>query len=94
MFKPKSTSEQYRQRMHEVEELMDDIEHGEISILREMKKKELAKMDSVFRNTNWVKVKNYDERVKVLDDVYKALGEYREYLNMQISMSKEFNPLA
>jgi hypothetical protein len=59
-----------------------------------MKKKELAKMDSVFRNPNWVKVRKYDERVKVLDDVYKALGEYREYLNMQISMSKEFNPLA
>jgi hypothetical protein len=59
-----------------------------------MKKKELAKMDSVFRNPNWVKVRNYDERVKVLDDVYKALGEYREYLNMQISMTKEFNPLA
>ena len=48
MFKPKSTSDQYRQRMHEVEELMDDIEHGEMSILKEMKKKELAKMDSVW----------------------------------------------
>ncbi len=94
MFIPKSKSDQYRQRMLEVEELMDDVEHGEMSILKEMKKKELAKMDSVFRNPNWVKVRNYDERVKVLDDVYKALGEYREYLNMQISMTKEFNPLA
>jgi hypothetical protein len=89
MFKPKSTSDQYRQRMLEVEELMDDVEHGEMTILKEMKKKELAKMDSVFRNPNWLKVRKYDERVKVLDDVYKALGEYREYLNNQIRTTSE-----
>jgi hypothetical protein len=88
MYKPKSTSEQYRQRMSEVEELMDDLEHGEISILREMKKKELQKMDSVFHNPNWVKVRNYDERIKVLNHIYEALGEYREYLEEQTKIQK------
>ena len=43
MFEIKSRSEQYHQRMSEVEELMDDLEHGEIAQLEEMKKKELKK---------------------------------------------------
>jgi hypothetical protein len=91
MFKPKTTSEQYRQRMSKVEELMDDLEHGEISILREMKKKELQKMDSVFHNPNWVKVRNYDERIKVLNQIYEALNEYRDYLHTYTDSN---NPLA
>jgi hypothetical protein len=91
MFEIKSRSEQYHQRMSEVEELMDDLEHGEISILREMKKKELQKMDSVFHNPNWVKVRNYDERIKVLNQIYEALNEYRDYLHTYTDSN---NPLA
>jgi len=91
MFEIKSRSEQYRQRMSEVEELMDDLEHGEIAQLEEMKKKELKKMDSFLHNTNWHKVRDYEKRIKVLNQIYEALHEYRDYLNTYTDSN---NPLA
>jgi hypothetical protein len=71
--------EQLQNKQQELYQIRMDI-LTERELILKLKRKEIDKLNSIFSKVNWLRVHEYDERIKKLVNAEHAISEYRNHI--------------